>query len=206
VKYPSEAVGYQFTVVLFFPRRLLFDFYKTLSVNDIPRRDARSRKPVVKIAKSATLISLFDSFRPYWVAGDQPNEDWLKMKVLEAIRFLSHADPGAFASLFDFTSPWRLDIIDFMEKNYMYDLTVDELARYTGRSVATFKRDFSKVSDLTPRHWLIQRRLEAARQLLITTDLPVSHIFADVGFKNFSHFSKAYREYFGETPTQSRAK
>jgi transcriptional regulator GlxA family with amidase domain len=93
-----------------------------------------------------------------------------------------------------------------MEKNYMYDLTVEELARYTGRSVATFKRDFSKVSELSPRNWLIRRRLEAAHQLLLTTDSPINRILTDVGFKNFSHFSKVYRAYFGVTPSETRQK
>jgi len=53
-----------------------------------------------------------------------------------------------------------------MEKNYMNDLTMEEMAYYTGRSLATFKRDFKKISSLTPQKWLIRRRLEAARELI----------------------------------------
>ena len=44
----------------------------------------------------------------------------------------------------------------------MYEFTMEELAHYTGRSLATFKRDFKKISDLTPEKWLIRKRLEAA--------------------------------------------
>jgi transcriptional regulator GlxA family with amidase domain len=128
------------------------------------------------------------------------------MKVLEAVRFLSQVNQNAYTSLLDFTARWRLDIIDFMERNYMYELTIDEIARYTGRSVATFKRDFKKLSELSPRNWIIQRRLQAAQQLLLSTNRPINQIMSDVGFKNFSHFSRVYREKFGITPSQTRAR
>lgn len=44
----------------------------------------------------------------------------------------------------------------------MYEFTMEEMAHYTGRSLATFKRDFKKISDLTPEKWLIRKRLEVA--------------------------------------------
>ena len=47
-------------------------------------------------------------------------------------------------ALFDFSTPWKMDILDFMNENYMYEFTLEELAHYTGRSLATFKRDFKK--------------------------------------------------------------
>ncbi len=59
-----------------------------------------------------------------------------------------------------------MDILDFMEENYTSDLSIEEIAHYTGRSLATFKRDFKKISDLTPEKWLIARRLEKAYELI----------------------------------------
>ena len=106
--------------------------------------------------------------------------------------------------MFDFTAQWRLDIMEFLEHNYMYDLSVEELAHYTGRSVATFKRDFQKLSDLSPRKWIINRRLVAARDMLVSSGAPISQIMTDIGFKNFSHFCRAYKEYFGHTPSDTR--
>lgn len=48
----------------------------------------------------------------------------------------------------------------------MNDLSLEEIANYTGRSLSTFKRDFRKYSNLSPQKWLIQRRLEAAHELI----------------------------------------
>ena len=71
---------------------------------------------------------------------------------------------------------------------------------YTGRSLATFKRDFAKISDLSPRKWLIRRRLEAAHQLIQSGKKKVTDICYAVGFKNLSHFSKVYKEMYGTSP------
>jgi AraC-like DNA-binding protein len=75
------------------------------------------------------------------------------------------------------------------------------IASFTGRSLATFKRDFMKVSPLSPQKWLIQKRLEVAQWKLHNERKNVSDVCAEVGFKNLSHFSKAYKAAFGYTPS-----
>lgn len=108
-----------------------------------------------------------------------------------------------YASLFDFADPWKIDIMSFMEQNYTNDLSLEEMANYTGRSLATFKRDFSKVCDLSPQKWVIRRRLEAAHALILSGTQKVTDICYSVGFKNLSHFSKAYKGLYGCSPTHS---
>jgi AraC family transcriptional regulator, exoenzyme S synthesis regulatory protein ExsA len=56
-------------------------------------------------------------------------------------------------------SPWKIDLLDFMEKNFCEDLSMEEFASYSGRSLATFKRDFKKASPLSPQKWLIEKPL-----------------------------------------------
>ena len=85
---------------------------------------------------------------------------------------------------------------------YMNDISMEEIANYTGRSLSTFKRDFKKCSTLSPREWLIRRRLEAARELIRKGGRKVSDICSEVGFKNLSHFSKIYKETYGIPPTE----
>lgn len=50
----------------------------------------------------------------------------------------------------------------YMEKNFMFNLSLEKFGYLTGRSVTTFKRDFSKIFDLTPQRWLTKKRLELA--------------------------------------------
>jgi AraC-like DNA-binding protein len=88
-----------------------------------------------------------------------------------------------------------------MEQNYMYDFSMEDLATFTGRSLATFKRDFKKISTLTPQKWLIHKRLEAAYEKMKTGTRKVQDVYLEVGFKNPSHFATAFKKQFGVSPT-----
>ena len=81
-----------------------------------------------------------------------------------------------------------------MEANFREDLTLEEFASYTGRSLATFKRDFAKISPLTPEKWLLEKRLDYAHRLLTEDHRKISDVYLEAGFRNRSHFSTAFQE------------
>ena len=111
--------------------------------------------------------------------------------MIEGVYVLLHTDSSLYATLFDFVEPWKIDILDYLNENYMFDLSLSEIASYTGRSLATFKRDFAKVSDLTPQKWIIRRRLAAAHDLIQGGNHRITDVCYEVGFKNLAHFSRA---------------
>lgn len=133
--------------------------------------------------------------------GEQPTDEVLKLKMIEGVYVLLNTDPALYASLFDFVEPWKIDILDYLNENYMLNLSMVEIAGYTGRSLSTFKRDFAKISELTPQKWIFRRRLEAARDMIRKGEKSVTEICYDVGFKNLSHFSRLYKEFFGISPS-----
>lgn len=190
------------SIVLKFSRPFLRDFYRSLDNRLIPG-DAKCDKTSLRVLPSdrPDIRSLFESVIPYFEAGKKPSEDMLKLKMTEGVYVLLHTDRNLYASLFDFVEPWKIDILDYLNENYMLDLSMNEIASYTGRSLATFKRDFAKVSDLTPQKWIIKRRLEAARDLILSGKKKVTEACFDVGFKNLSHFSKIYKEAYGVAPS-----
>ena len=190
------------SIVIKFSRNFLKEFYQTINQRDIPSDSKREKVSLMKFPPNRPDVrTLFESLVPYFDEGRQPDEDMLRMKMNEGLRIILETDVNLYASLFDFVDPWKIDIVDFMENNYMNELSMEEMAYFTGRSLATFKRDFKKVSELTPQKWLIRRRLEAARDLIIKGSQKVSEICYDVGFKNLSHFSKLYKEMYGIAPT-----
>lgn len=87
-----------------------------------------------------------------------------------------------------------------MEENFRYDLSIAQLAHYTGRSLASFKRDFKKVSDLTPEKWLLHRRLEEAHRMLEKGGCTITHVADECGFSSLSYFSRVYKDAFGVNP------
>ena len=93
--------------------------------------------------------------------------------------------------------------MQFMEQNFMQDMSMEDFAFYTGRSLASFKRDFADVCDLTPQKWLIQRRLKKANEMIKKGGKKIKDIYMEVGFKNRSHFSTAYKKQFGHSPALS---
>lgn len=157
-------------------------------------------KTVNVLPRTVALKSLFDSFLPYTDSGETPSDEWLRLKVHEAIMCLLAIDDRFYPTLFDFNEAWKIDLMDFMESNYTEDLTLDEFASYTGRSLATFKRDFAKISTLSPQRWITERRLEEARRLLLEGGVSAQDVCYRVGFKNRSHFSQAFKKQYGYSP------
>jgi len=84
----------------------------------------------------------------------------------------------------------------------MYDLSIEDIAGFTGRSLASFKRDFKKISDLSPQRWLIEKRLKVAHDIIRNEGRKVSDVYLEVGFKNLAHFSNAYKKQFGVAPSR----
>ena len=184
-----------------FTTKFLRSFYSQLDRNTIPKDAKRDKISLCQLPSNRPdIVSLFESMTPYFKSNIQPTEELLQLKMVEGIYVLLNTGKSLYASVFDFTDPWKIDILDFMESNYMNDISMEEIANYTGRSLSTFKRDFKKCSILSPREWLIRRRLEAAHELIRQGGLKVSDVCFKVGFKNLSHFSKIYKETYGVPP------
>ncbi len=197
--------GGQFKAIfLMFTSAFLHDFYNGMDKSKLPDKARRAKVSLCKLPSNRPdIVSLFESMVPYFNSEIQPTEELLRLKMAEGVYVLLNTNRSLYASLFDFVDPWKIDILDFLEKNYINDLTLDEIANYTGRSLATFKRDFKKVSDLPPQKWIIRRRLKAAHELILSGKRKVTEVCYDVGFKNLSHFSKAYKGLYGVSPSNT---
>jgi AraC family transcriptional regulator, exoenzyme S synthesis regulatory protein ExsA len=79
---------------------------------------------------------------------------------------------------------------------------LEQFAKLTGRSLSTFKRDFTKLYDTTPEKWLQKQKLEQAHFLITQKNKRPSEIYLEVGFESLAHFSTAFKKYFGQTPTE----
>lgn len=194
-------------IVLKFSRDFLREFYQHLKQRQIPKEAVRSRASLYLLPSNRDDIhTLFKSLIGYFDAGTRPSNEILRLKMAEGLYAILRTDENLYASLFDFVGRWKIDIMAFLEKNYMNDLTLRDIARFTGRSLSTFKRDFRALSDLTPQRWLMRRRLEAAREMLRRdSKRKVTDVCFEVGFKNLSHFSKLYKRTYGIPPTEEAA-
>jgi AraC-like DNA-binding protein len=200
-KQPKDGEQFK-SIFLHFPRRFLREFYETMDRGRLPGESKRREISVyVMPSGRPDIVSLFESITPYFNAGVSPADELIRLKLMEGVYVLLNTDECFYSSLFDFTEPWKIDILDFMNENYMCDLSMEEIASYTGRSLATFKRDFRKISALSPAKWLMRKRLEEAHRKIRDGGGKVSDVCFEVGFKNLSHFSTAYKRLYGVPPT-----
>jgi len=188
-------------IFMTFKRKFLRDLYQKIERGNLPLSVSKYKHSVMKLPPTPDITGLFQSMIPYFDSTIKPSEEIMNLKLQEGVYSLLNIDKRFFPTLFDFTEPWKIDILDFMNENYMYNLSIDDIASFTGRSLATFKRDFKKISDLSPEKWLIRKRLETAYEELRKTGKSVSDVYVEVGFKNFSHFSSAFKKQFGIAPS-----
>lgn len=201
-KRPSATEQYK-GVTMAFERNFLRNYYQTLDHNSIPVNTEPIETSIIRLPSHPNIKSIFISMLPYFNTKAQPLEEVMKLKQQEGVLTLLDIDKRFCSILFDFTEPWKIDILDFLNDNYMYEFSLTEIASYTGRSLATFKRDFKKISDLPPQRWLMQKRLEVAKEKLKNEGKRISEVYAEVGFKNRSHFATAFRKQYGYPPTMA---
>ena len=189
-------------ISLTFKRNVLRNFYSQIKKSDFPKKVSIAEENVFKIKPSPDITSLFQSLTPYFDDKIKPTEGVAHLKIQEGIYALLNNSELLFPILFDFTEPWKIDILEFLNENYKDELTMEQIASYTGRSLATFKRDFNKISNLSPQKWLIKKRLETAYYKLKEEGMKVQDVYLEVGFKNTSHFSTAFKKQYGIPPTE----
>lgn len=168
----------------------------------LPHSVRRPGASVYPIQRSPAVHAIFSQLEVYF-SGDagEPSPAFLSRTMEQGLQLILDADPSVCAGLFDFVKPWKIDIMEFLEEHFEREMTLEEMARYTGRSLSAFKRDFAVLSTVPPQKWLIERRLRAAHTILTEGAVArVSEACHAAGFKNISHFSRAFRARYGVTP------
>jgi len=162
--------------------------------------------PNIVIPVNDYLSAFFQSILPYVRHPDEKITEAIGiLKVKEAVQLLLHTVPNLQEFLFDFSEPYKIDLEKFMLSNFHYNVPLQKFAQLTGRSLAGFKRDFQKIFDMAPRHWLQEKRLLEAKHLIETKHKKPSAIYLDLGFESLAHFSHSFKKRFGNPPRERLA-
>lgn len=154
----------------------------------------------ILLKSNSFLESYFHSLAPYVEQSTAVSKQMETIKVNEIVTLLQENHPELKAFLFDFSEPYKIDLEKFMVKNYQYNVPLENFAKLSGRSLASFKRDFEKIFQTSPRKWLKEKRLSEAYYLIETKQQKPADIYLDLGFENLSHFYSSFKEKFGVTP------
>jgi AraC-like DNA-binding protein len=93
---------------------------------------------------------------------------------------------------------------DYLSACYCEPVSVASAAAAASLSPHHFHRQFKALFGQTPMQFVQNRRLDAARRLLLTTDLPVTQICFSAGFESLGSFSSLFGRWFGRSPRRYR--
>jgi AraC-like DNA-binding protein len=89
---------------------------------------------------------------------------------------------------------------EFLMAHLAEDIGLDDLAAIADLSAKHFARAFRQSTGVPPHRWLIERRIDRAKALLIEDGLNLAEIALACGFADQSHFTAAFRKSVGATP------
>lgn len=195
INYPKDGLPHK-AVAMYLTLKKLKDFYA--------RHKAVGRtQPLQKVysfTKHPLLGSCLASLIHYFDLGENLPPDLADIKIEEAISILRSIDKGVDGILTNFEEPGKINLSDFMDRHYMFNMSLDRFAYLTGRSLATYRRDFVKIYQTTPQKWLQEKRLQLAHYHIVEKQRKPSDVYIEVGFENLSHFSYAFKNHFGYPP------
>ena len=90
----------------------------------------------------------------------------------------------------------------FINKNYMKDISLDDISRYCNISSYYFSKLFKQETGENYVEYLSRVRIENAKKMLISSEASIKEISYSVGFSDPNYFSRAFKKYEGVSPTE----
>ncbi len=97
-----------------------------------------------------------------------------------------------------------IEVIQYINEHINEPMTTTSLSAVLGYDKSYFIRLFKKNVFMTPREYIRSIRLEKARDIIMTTNLPIKEIAEHCGFENISYFSRSFHEVYRISPSECR--
>ena len=97
-----------------------------------------------------------------------------------------------------------LQIKEYIRDQVGSEIRRSDLAELVHMNPDYLNRIFKRETGMTLGDYVLNEKMQIARNLLQTTTLPVSYVASRVGYENFSHFSRTYKRMFGISPSEER--
>lgn len=156
-----------------------------------------------KLPMNGMLKTYMDSI--HFLLENPPacTDELIGLKLKELLLLLAKSDkaPSVHQFIASLFKPYEYDFRETILRNSTANLSLGELAVLCNMSLATFKRRFKAVFQESPAQYLSGEKLKKAAQLLTENDeARISDIVYDCGFETVTHFNKAFKKHFGQTP------
>ena len=95
-------------------------------------------------------------------------------------------------------------VLDYIHENPYRSYSLEELQEIAGIKKSLFLQEFRSVTGTTPIQYVMEQRLEYARELLLETEVSISQIAQQCGFEDMFYFSRCFKKKFHLSPRAYR--
>ena len=164
--------------------------------------DNPSEFTATMVQSSDYLDGYFHSMLHYFRGENRPPDHILVLKLKELLIHIMNSDPPLTSYFNTLTESDRPSLRQVLEKNFCFNLKLEDYAELCNRSLSTFKRDFQQLFNESPGKWILKRRVQHAANILANSSLSVSQVAFESGFEDLSHFSRVFKKITGTNPTE----
>jgi AraC-like DNA-binding protein len=164
------------------------------ALRNLPRRSFRGTKMLGDL--------LDDIITAYFSGPESFAELIISTKVVE---FLLEVLNCAHAST---DTPPPDDVktaLDYVEENLLQAVTVGELAGITGLSISRFKAKFKAVVGIPPAEYILRRKIDLAKRLLLERDRSITSIAYSLDFSSSQYFATVFKRFVNQQPSEYRS-
>jgi two-component system response regulator YesN len=95
-------------------------------------------------------------------------------------------------------------VLEYIEEHYKSDISIEQLSKVMNVSPTYFSNSFKKAFHVSPKQFILNKRLTESQQLLLETDMSVKEIAYAVGFENENYFSEFFAQKIGVSALKYR--
>ena len=194
------------SLIIFLPDEFIKRVMQKYQLASPERGDFDYANKLIHLDLDDVLSSYFQSVLSYFSHSKDPPRQLLVNKFEEfIINIMASSKNRPLIDYFnEICRSSKVSLRAIMEANFQFNMTFEDFARLSGRSLSTFRRDFIRYFGTTPGKWLRDRRLEYGRHLLETTNMNITEITYEVGFENPAHFVRIFKEKYDVPPLKYR--
>jgi len=204
----SHVVNEYCDLLIFVPDHFVKNVIEKYKLKLVRQSEGDSKSDlVIPLKKDDVMEAYFHSLLTLFQQATPPSGTLLRLKFEELIvSIITRQDNLSVKEYFrQLCLSSKVSVQEIMETNFSNDLSLEEFARLSSRSLTAFKREFKSIYNVPPGKWLQEKRLEYSRFLLETTNENIDEVYFDCGFKNGSHFIRAFKNKYGVTPGKFRS-
>ena len=201
----SDKIPFR-SILIFFDNNALSNFYLKYNnkITEIKDREQIPSEPYLAFKKDAFVLNFIDSLKLLFQSNPKVSSEMKQLKFEELMLHLLEKYPRLLLS---FQTSKNKDFDDYeirkaVETNITNNISLEEIAFLCNTSLSTFKRRFVKIYGTSPNKWMLLKRMELAKDLLLHHHEKPSEIFYKLGYENHSSFTQSFKQTYGITPKE----